>query len=101
MFHPLCDHLPVTTCFCCIIFLQSWVLCSCFTPSFMISIQSLRNVVAKGIQASNLYLAKAWFQSSQPMTRSQSSELRYHNDIDVPILLQSSNENAFRQPNKL
>ncbi|XP_038973557.1 protein CYCLOPS-like [Phoenix dactylifera] len=28
------------------------------------------------MQASNLYLAKAWFQSSQPMTRSRSSELR-------------------------
>ncbi|XP_058103876.1 protein CYCLOPS-like isoform X2 [Magnolia sinica] len=37
---------------------------------------SHRNVVEKGIQASNLYLAKAWFQSSQPMTRSRSSELR-------------------------
>ncbi|KAK1285034.1 hypothetical protein QJS10_CPB20g01123 [Acorus calamus] len=30
----------------------------------------------KGIQGSNLYLAKAWFNSSQPMTRSRSSELR-------------------------
>ncbi|XP_068635605.1 protein CYCLOPS-like isoform X2 [Aristolochia californica] len=36
----------------------------------------LRNVVEKGVQASNLFLAKAWFQSSQPMTRSRSSELR-------------------------
>ncbi|XP_042006355.1 protein CYCLOPS-like [Salvia splendens] len=31
----------------------------------------------KGVQqASNLFLAKAWFHSSQPMTRSRSSELR-------------------------
>lgn len=37
----------------------------------------IRNVQAeKGLQASNLYLAKAWFHSSQPMTRSRSSELR-------------------------
>ncbi|XP_057997079.1 protein CYCLOPS isoform X2 [Hevea brasiliensis] len=28
------------------------------------------------VQASNLYLAKTWFHSSQPMTRSRSSELR-------------------------
>ncbi|XP_026401880.1 protein CYCLOPS-like isoform X4 [Papaver somniferum] len=35
-----------------------------------------RNVEEKGTQASNMYLAKAWFQSSQPMTRSRSSELR-------------------------
>ncbi|KAK1273464.1 hypothetical protein QJS04_geneDACA012224 [Acorus gramineus] len=38
--------------------------------------QSNRNTMEKGIQASNLYLAKAWFNSSQPMTRSRSSELR-------------------------
>ncbi|KAK8965870.1 hypothetical protein KSP40_PGU009420 [Platanthera guangdongensis] len=37
---------------------------------------SLRDDAEKGIQASNLYLAKAWFHSSQPMTRSRSSELR-------------------------
>ncbi|XP_028104150.1 protein CYCLOPS-like [Camellia sinensis] len=37
---------------------------------------SIRNVVERGFQASNLYLAKAWFHSSQPMTRSRSSELR-------------------------
>ncbi|KZV45242.1 hypothetical protein F511_10019, partial [Dorcoceras hygrometricum] len=30
----------------------------------------------KGLQGSNLFLAKAWFHSSQPMTRSRSSELR-------------------------
>ncbi|XP_068651265.1 protein CYCLOPS-like [Aristolochia californica] len=36
----------------------------------------LRNVVEKGVQASNMFLAKAWFQSSHPMTRSRSSELR-------------------------
>ncbi|XP_026406367.1 protein CYCLOPS-like isoform X1 [Papaver somniferum] len=35
-----------------------------------------RNVEEKGTQASNMCLAKAWFQSSQPMTRSRSSELR-------------------------
>ncbi|KAM7493778.1 hypothetical protein LguiB_028387 [Lonicera macranthoides] len=37
---------------------------------------STRNVAERGLQASNLYLAKAWFNSSQPMTRSRSSELR-------------------------
>nr|KAJ0217046.1 hypothetical protein LSAT_V11C300135830 [Lactuca sativa] len=31
----------------------------------------------RNVGASNLYLAKAWFHSSQPMTRSRSSELRY------------------------
>ncbi|KAI3792842.1 hypothetical protein L2E82_06733 [Cichorium intybus] len=36
----------------------------------------VRNVAERGMQASNLYLAKAWFHSSQPMTRSRSSELR-------------------------
>lgn len=36
----------------------------------------IRNGVDRGLQASNLYLAKAWFHSSQPMTRSRSSELR-------------------------
>ncbi|WOG85357.1 hypothetical protein DCAR_0104545 [Daucus carota subsp. sativus] len=34
------------------------------------------SVVETGAPASNLYLAKAWFHSSQPMTRSRSSELR-------------------------
>ncbi|KAI0494013.1 hypothetical protein KFK09_024144 [Dendrobium nobile] len=37
---------------------------------------SLRNAAEKGMHVSNLYLAKAWFHSSQPMTRSRSSELR-------------------------
>ncbi|XP_048430917.1 protein CYCLOPS-like [Pyrus x bretschneideri] len=37
---------------------------------------SIRHGVERGIQASELYLAKAWFHSSQPMTRSRSSELR-------------------------
>ncbi|KAM1980032.1 hypothetical protein FF1_037359 [Malus domestica] len=37
---------------------------------------SIRHGVEPGIQASELYLAKAWFHSSQPMTRSRSSELR-------------------------
>ncbi|GMJ00210.1 hypothetical protein HRI_003690100 [Hibiscus trionum] len=37
---------------------------------------SVRTASEKGFQASNLYLAKAWFHSSQPMTRSRSSELR-------------------------
>lgn len=32
--------------------------------------------VERGVPASNLYLDKAWFHSSQPMTRSRSSELR-------------------------
>lgn len=35
-----------------------------------------KNVDERGLQANNLYLAKAWFNSSQPMTRSRSSELR-------------------------
>ncbi|XP_038704359.1 protein CYCLOPS-like isoform X2 [Tripterygium wilfordii] len=38
--------------------------------------QSIGNAVERRTQASNLYLAKAWFHSSQPMTRSRSSELR-------------------------
>ncbi|KAG9159148.1 hypothetical protein Leryth_026887 [Lithospermum erythrorhizon] len=37
---------------------------------------SVKNVAATSRQATNLFLAKAWFQSSQPMTRSRSSELR-------------------------
>ncbi|KAK1435997.1 hypothetical protein QVD17_01771 [Tagetes erecta] len=37
---------------------------------------SIRTVAEKGLQGSNLFLAKAWFHSSQPMTRSRSSELR-------------------------
>ncbi|WOK98324.1 hypothetical protein Cni_G07035 [Canna indica] len=37
---------------------------------------SIRNAAEKSMQASNLFLAKAWFHSSQPMTRSRSSELR-------------------------
>ncbi|KAE8657209.1 ATPase family associated with various cellular activities, putative isoform 1 [Hibiscus syriacus] len=37
---------------------------------------SVRTATERGFQASNLYLAKAWFHSSQPMTRSRSSELR-------------------------
>ncbi|PSR91370.1 Calcium-binding and coiled-coil domain-containing protein [Actinidia chinensis var. chinensis] len=37
---------------------------------------TMRNAVDRGMQASNLYLAKAWFHSCQPMTRSRSSELR-------------------------
>ncbi|XP_020582052.1 uncharacterized protein LOC110025752 isoform X2 [Phalaenopsis equestris] len=37
---------------------------------------SLRNAAEKGLQSSNMYLAKAWFHSNQPMTRSRSSELR-------------------------
>ncbi|KAJ0907937.1 putative protein CYCLOPS [Helianthus annuus] len=35
-----------------------------------------RNPAEKGLQGRNLYLAKAWFNSSQPMARSCSSELR-------------------------
>ncbi|KAK1368322.1 CYCLOPS transcription factor [Heracleum sosnowskyi] len=34
------------------------------------------SAVERGIPASNLYLAKSWFHSSHPMTRSRSSELR-------------------------
>ncbi|TVU13084.1 hypothetical protein EJB05_46760, partial [Eragrostis curvula] len=36
-----------------------------------------RNAAEKGMQASDLLLAKAWFHSTQPMTRSRSSELRH------------------------
>nr|GMD74350.1 protein CYCLOPS-like [Ipomoea batatas] len=35
-----------------------------------------QNTAGKEMQAANFYLAKAWFHSSQPMTRSRSSELR-------------------------
>ncbi|XP_019226615.1 PREDICTED: uncharacterized protein LOC109208061 isoform X2 [Nicotiana attenuata] len=35
-----------------------------------------RNITDTEMQASNLFLAKTWFHSSQPMTRSRSSELR-------------------------
>lgn len=45
-------------------------------PSNDSSQRSLRNAAEKGMEASNLCLAKAWFHSSQPMTRSRSSELR-------------------------
>ncbi|XP_039842138.1 protein CYCLOPS-like isoform X1 [Panicum virgatum] len=38
--------------------------------------QLLKNAAEKGMQASDLLLAKAWFHSTQPMTRSRSSELR-------------------------
>ncbi|KAL6861418.1 hypothetical protein ACP4OV_017118 [Aristida adscensionis] len=38
--------------------------------------QSLKNAAEKGMQASDILLAKAWFHSTQPMTRSRSSELR-------------------------
>ncbi|XP_009799840.1 protein CYCLOPS-like [Nicotiana sylvestris] len=37
---------------------------------------SSRNITDMEMQASNLFLAKTWFHSSQPMTRSRSSELR-------------------------
>ncbi|KAK4487380.1 hypothetical protein RD792_005992, partial [Penstemon davidsonii] len=37
---------------------------------------SAGNGIEKGLQATNMFLAKAWFHSSQPMTRSRSSELR-------------------------
>ncbi|CAN4076374.1 unnamed protein product [Withania somnifera] len=37
---------------------------------------STRDVTDRAMQASNLFLAKTWFHSSQPMTRSRSSELR-------------------------
>ncbi|KAM3267167.1 protein CYCLOPS isoform X1 [Capsicum chacoense] len=37
---------------------------------------STRDVTAREMQASNLFLAKTWFHSSQPMTRNRSSELR-------------------------
>ncbi|KAJ7943947.1 Protein CYCLOPS [Quillaja saponaria] len=36
----------------------------------------IRDAVDRELQASNLFLAKAWFLSDQPMTRSRSSELR-------------------------
>ncbi|CAN4128021.1 unnamed protein product [Withania somnifera] len=37
---------------------------------------STRDATDREIQATNLFLAKTWFHSSQPMTRSRSSELR-------------------------
>ncbi|GKU95926.1 hypothetical protein SLEP1_g9222 [Rubroshorea leprosula] len=37
---------------------------------------SVRTAVEKGMQPGDLFLAKAWFHSSQAMTRSRSSELR-------------------------
>ncbi|AQL02502.1 CYCLOPS [Zea mays] len=37
------------------------------------------------MQASDLLLAKAWFHSTQPMTRSRSSELRQ--DLLIPCAL--------------
>ncbi|KAG6538057.1 protein CYCLOPS-like [Zingiber officinale] len=37
---------------------------------------TIKNAAEKSIQASDFLLAKAWFHSSQPMTRSRSSELR-------------------------
>ncbi|KAJ8555233.1 hypothetical protein K7X08_012729 [Anisodus acutangulus] len=37
---------------------------------------SISNGTDREMQASNLFLAKTWFHSSQPMTRSRSSELR-------------------------
>ncbi|CAK9149363.1 unnamed protein product [Ilex paraguariensis] len=45
-------------------------------PSTDLSQHSFRNPVERGLQGINLYLAKAWFHSSQPMTRNRSSELR-------------------------
>ncbi|AQL02503.1 CYCLOPS [Zea mays] len=54
--------------------------------------QSLKNAAEKGMQASDLLLAKvshlhnpAWFHSTQPMTRSRSSELRQ--DLLIPCAL--------------
>ncbi|KAL3500101.1 hypothetical protein ACH5RR_039194 [Cinchona calisaya] len=41
-----------------------------------VNLHPVRNAIEKGVQASHLFLAKAWFHSSQPMTRSRSSELR-------------------------
>ncbi|XP_021972871.1 uncharacterized protein LOC110868098 isoform X3 [Helianthus annuus] len=41
-----------------------------------LNVHSFRNPAEKGLQGRNLYLAKAWFNSSQPMARSCSSELR-------------------------
>ncbi|KAA8525138.1 hypothetical protein F0562_006998 [Nyssa sinensis] len=46
-------------------------------PSSDLNQDSIRGAVERGWQASNFYLAKAWFHSSQPMTRSRSSERRY------------------------
>ncbi|KAJ0964392.1 hypothetical protein J5N97_029514 [Dioscorea zingiberensis] len=58
--------------------------------------RSLRNVAEKGMQTSNLYLAKAWFQSTQPMTRSRSSELRRRyaamQNLQTPTILEAPND---------
>ncbi|CAN1299426.1 Protein CYCLOPS [Linum perenne] len=48
-----------------------------------------KGTVDRNMQAGNLYLAKAWFQSSQPMTRSRSSELRKRY-----VAMQTSGENG-------
>nr|QJD20785.1 transcription factor [Ceanothus thyrsiflorus] len=57
------------------------------------SISFARNAVERGLQASELYLAKAWFHSSQPMTRSRSSELRKKyaamQNVQTPVGLES------------
>ncbi|XP_019226617.1 PREDICTED: uncharacterized protein LOC109208061 isoform X4 [Nicotiana attenuata] len=45
-----------------------------------------RNITDTEMQASNLFLAKTWFHSSQPMTRSRSSELRRREGIEENML---------------
>ncbi|PKU76550.1 protein CYCLOPS isoform X1 [Dendrobium catenatum] len=66
---------------------------------------SLRNAAEKGMQSSNLYLAKAWFQSNQPMTRSRSSELRRRyaamQSSQMSTLPQASNNIAVYNANKV
>ncbi|XP_072993224.1 protein CYCLOPS-like [Typha latifolia] len=58
---------------------------------------SLRSAAEKGLQASELFLAKAWFHSSQPMTRSRSSELRRRyaamQGIQIPAPAENPNNN--------
>ncbi|KAH0642812.1 hypothetical protein KY289_033786 [Solanum tuberosum] len=50
--------------------------CIAIESSSNLNQHSTRNVTDREMQASNLFLAKTWFHSSQPMTRSRSSELR-------------------------
>ncbi|KAH6803399.1 hypothetical protein C2S51_031646 [Perilla frutescens var. frutescens] len=70
-------------------------------------LDSARTGLDKGLQASNLFLAKAWFHSSHPMTRSRSSELRRRyvamQNTQTPIGIEAMHEasgnavNTFKQ----
>ncbi|XP_019710923.1 protein CYCLOPS isoform X2 [Elaeis guineensis] len=63
-----------------------------------LSQHSFRNAAEQQTQADNLYLAKAWFHSSQPMTRSRSSELRRRyaamQNMQMPTVAETPNNAA-------